>query len=168
MAGNQQLLYTMELCGHFLFHRRGGKRGQVKVLRILSERGELPQKEVQGILNIQSGSMSELVGKMEKNGLIERKRDDRDKRHYNLKITEKGMEETVRLKKQSAEQEEVIFEALSGKEQKELERMLNVLLDDWRAHYDESLFHHRQPDYVRQSNTMGKVDSADNVQAGKE
>lgn len=147
MAGNQKLLYTMELCGHFLFHRRGGKRGQVKVLRILSEKGELPQKEVQKILNIQSGSMSELVGKMEKNGLIERKRDSQDKRHYNLKMTQKGMEEILRLKKQNEEQEAVIFEALSEKEQEELERMLNLLLNDWKANYDESLFHHRKPDF---------------------
>lgn len=147
MAENRELLYILELCGHFLFHRRGGKRGQVKVLRILSEKGELSQKEMQGILNIQSGSMSELVGKMEKTGLIERTRDCNDKRHYNLKITKKGLDETKRLKKLDEEQVSVLFEALNEKEQEELKRMLNILIDDWKANYDESLFHHRRPEF---------------------
>ncbi len=149
MAENKELLYTMELAGHFLFHRRGGKRGQVRVLQILSDRGEVSQKEVQGILNIQSGSMSELVGKMEKTGLLERTRDSRDKRHYNLKITKKGMEEVQNLKKRNAEQEAVIFNALSEKEQEELSVMLNKLLSNWRENYDESLFRHRRCELVK-------------------
>ena len=145
MAGNKELLHTMEICGHFLFHRRGGKRGQVRVLQILCDKGEISQKEVQEILNIQSGSMSELIGKMEKNGLVERTRDCKDKRHYNLKITKKGIEEVEFLRKRNEEQEAVIFDALSEDEQAELLCMLKKLLSDWRENYDESLFRHKQP-----------------------
>lgn len=47
---NKELLLIMEKCGHFLYHRRGGKRGQLKVLKLLKERGSVTQKELLEIL----------------------------------------------------------------------------------------------------------------------
>lgn len=85
-----ELLGLIERCGHFLYHRRGGKRGQGRILKILLTEGEMTQKKLQERLGIQSGSMSEIVLKLEGNGLVYRTRDESDKRKIKLKITEAG------------------------------------------------------------------------------
>ena len=51
---NRQLLEIMEKCGHFLYHRRGGKHGQMKVLRLLNERGCVTQSELLEVLALKS------------------------------------------------------------------------------------------------------------------
>ena len=81
-----ELLLSMERCGHFLYHRRGGKNGQNRILKILVTKGYKTQKELQEILDIQSGSISEIVMKMENKGLISREKDINDRRKilYNL------------------------------------------------------------------------------------
>lgn len=140
-----ELLALMEKCGHFLYHRRGGKRGQVRILKILATEGEKSQKELQNTLDIQSGSMSEIVLKMEAAGLIERNKDEADKRNINIKITEKGrivFEENIRI---SHEQEQTLFKALNEHEQENLSELLSKLFESWQNSYEKSLFeHHRR------------------------
>lgn len=135
MGENKELLRTMEMCGHFLYHRRGGKRGQARILRLLIENGGMSQRRIQDILDIKSGSLSELVRKMEAEELISRQKDESDRRNITVRITPKGeeraMENSLTLKKQ----EQVMFDALSDKEQEELYVLLKKLLDDWNGRF---------------------------------
>lgn len=144
MAANQKLLEMMELCGHFLHHRRGGKRGQAKILRILAQQGEMTQRQIQDILNIKSGSLSEIVRKMEGDGLITRTKQESDKRNIRLGITEKGMKEAESRLHKMKEQEEMLFDALSGEEQEQLYLLLEKLLHSWKLHFSETYFCHRR------------------------
>ncbi|MCD8158903.1 MAG: MarR family transcriptional regulator [Clostridiales bacterium] len=76
---NKELLGLFERCGHFLYHRRGGKRGQKKIVSLLVENGNMSQKEIKDILDIKSGSLSELVSKLASKGYIKRERDHKDR-----------------------------------------------------------------------------------------
>lgn len=140
---NDELLETMELCGHFLYHRRGGKRGQNRILRILCVEGDISQKELQKRLDIQSGSLSEIVIKMEANGLIERKKQEEDKRNIILNITDKGRDAYEEYRNVIKKQNGVIFDALTDKEQAELLALLSKLLEDWNENFAEILATHK-------------------------
>lgn len=144
MGENKELLSLMELCGHFLYHRRGGKRGQTRILRLLSERGTMSQRQLQDILDIKAGSLSEIVRKMESEGLLLRERHPGDRRNIMIQLTEKGIqtykENTLHLQ----EEESILFEALSRQEQQQLYTLLSKLLADWKGHFEQSLFQHRK------------------------
>lgn len=70
-----------------LMARRGcggphGRHAQVRVLRLLRERGPMRQGELLEMLDVRSASLSELLAKLERNGRIARERDDRDRRGF--------------------------------------------------------------------------------------
>ena len=144
MRANNELLDLMELCGHFLYHRRGGKRGQTKILRILAEQGDMMQRKIQDILDIKSGSLSEIVRKMEADGLIIREKHEEDKRNIYIKITEKGRvkieKDLARMKKE----EEILFNSLSEEEQKQFYELCSKLLQSWKMSFLPSNFYHRR------------------------
>ena len=153
---NAELLESMELCGHFLYHRRGGRRGQNRILGMLYREGEMTQKEVQNRLDIQSGSISEIVRKLEAKGLVKRKKHKDDKRNVVLTITDEGKEfynENQRIKKQ---QEAVIFNALSHDERRELKSLLDKLLADWEENFSDILKTHRNDENVHKINKMSR------------
>lgn len=139
---NKELLLIMEKCGHFLYHRRGGKRGQLKVLKLLKEKGSIIQKELLEILTLKSGSVSETVKKLENQGFIVKEKDESDRRKINITITDTGMKYLDENRKINSEQEKILFTSLSEKEQEDLKRILEKLFSDWESKFDSSLFNH--------------------------
>lgn len=121
----------MSRCGHYLYHHPGRKRGQGKILRILSQREEMTQKELQDILEIRPGSMSEIVSKLEGRGMLERIRDEQDKRKVILRITKDGKAEGMEKTRHEIERE--LFRSLSEEEQNTLRELLKKLLEDWNG-----------------------------------
>lgn len=140
---NRELLAQLELCGHFLHHRGGGKHGQARILRMLREKGQLTQRELQEMVRIRPGSMSELVGKLEGTGLVLRERSEKDRRQVLLRISEEGEAALARHERENRRQEAQLFEALSPEEQRQLSSLLEKLLAHWRAQYDRALFNHK-------------------------
>ncbi|MBQ8815134.1 MAG: MarR family transcriptional regulator [Lachnospiraceae bacterium] len=121
----------MDHSTHFIFHYLGRRRGQGRILRMLNEHGDLTQQELQCKLNIQSGSLSEILAKLESVGFIKRERDESDKRRVIVSITEAGLEdlrqhESIRLKRQA-----VLYDCLSPEEQDEMIRILTKLQHNW-------------------------------------
>lgn len=139
-----ELLGLIERCGHFLYHRRGGKRGQGRILKILLTEGEMTQKELQERLGIQSGSMSEIVLKLEGNGLVYRTRDEADKRKIKLKITEEGKQFFEEKHRTKIEQEKKLFNALTKEEQETLKILLTKLFEDWESNFEKVPFEHER------------------------
>lgn len=135
MGENKELLKTMEMCGHFLYHRRGGKRGQARILNLLVENGEMSQRRIQDIIDIKSGSLSELVRKMEAEELISREKDEADRRNITIKITSKGIERAKENSQMLKKQEQVMFNSLSEHEQEQLYTLLQKLIDDWNEKF---------------------------------
>ena len=141
---NRELLQIMEKCGHFLYHRRGGKRGQLKVLKLIKERGTITQKELLEALTLKSGSVSEVVKKLENQGYIVKTRNSEDRRKIDITLTDEGkafLESQLEIYR---EQEKVLFTSLSTEEQEELIMLLNKLFEDWKGKFDSSLFNHKR------------------------
>lgn len=144
MADDKKLLEILELTGHFLYHRRGGKRRQYKILCILHDNGDISQKTLLDMFNIKSGSLSEAIVKMEADGLITRTKSPEDKRNYIIHLTEKGRNEYLDINSQIKGQEKILFNTLSDEEKDELYRLHDKLLADWREHFSPELFEHRK------------------------
>jgi len=121
-----------ERCGRLICHCLGKRRGQGRILRALCQRGEIPQKELQELLGIQAGSMSEIAAKLEGKGLIVRVRSEEDRRKVSLSITEQGRawvaqrdEDAIRHNRSE------LFSALTAEERDTLEALLDKLSADW-------------------------------------
>ncbi|MCD7905445.1 MAG: transcriptional regulator [Clostridiales bacterium] len=140
---NKELLELFERCGHFLYHRRGSRRGQNKIVKILVTRGSMSQKELLDILDIKSGSLSELVSKLEAKGYIKKEKDPKDKRRTILTATEQGRAYLESLETELTKQDDILFSELSEEEKLRLYNMLEKLLTSWRESFDPSLFNHR-------------------------
>ena len=121
-----------ERCGRLLSHCLGKRRGQGRILRTLCQRGEMSQKELQDLLGIQAGSMSEIAAKLEDKGFIVRVRSQEDRRKISLSITEAGRARAAQgdeahILRRRAE----LFAVLTPEERGALEAMLDKLSADW-------------------------------------
>lgn len=106
-----------------------GHRSQGKLLKILSRRQTASQKDLQKMLHIQPGSMSEIVTKLERKGLISRSRDTEDNRKVILSITEQGIQDVKDFQENYSQNVVSIFEVLDTDEKKELEKIFLKLLN---------------------------------------
>lgn len=121
-----------ERCGRLLSNCLGKRRGQGRILRTLCRRGEMPQRELQELLGIQAGSMSEIAAKLEDKGLITRVHSKEDRRKISLSITEQGrawvdQSDEAHILRRRAE----LFSVLTPKEQRALGEILDKLSADW-------------------------------------
>ena len=111
-------------CSNIISRRIGGNATRRRIIALLAERGALTQCELKKLLGIQAGSLSELVSRMERFGVIEREPDPQDKRRLVLRLTEEG-------KRRAAEPrvigDEKLFAVLSQDEKDELRRILRKI-----------------------------------------
>lgn len=116
------------------FLGRGGmieRGGQQRVLRLLDEENGMTQKALTEKLGIQPGSVSELLGKLERAGLIEKQENESDRRTASLKLTDAGREKIA----DRPEAKEPSFDALTAEEQQQLLVLLEKLHADWKARF---------------------------------
>ncbi len=147
---NERLLNIMEKCGHFLYHRKGGKKGQRKIMDILVKEGEISQKRLLELVNIRSGSLSEFLIKLESKGLITREKSAEDKRQFKIKPTPQGEAFYNLKKREEYEQNRILFDALTVDEQEQLETLLSRLLAYWENTFEVNYtpYHQKEDKYV--------------------
>lgn len=120
-------------CGHFLYYRMGGRTGRRRILMILYDHQVILQKELQDILKIQSGSLSEVIIKMEADGLIEKVRSESDGRQWALRLTKNGQMEAVRLKAAYDKQVAEMMGCFSQEQLHILHELLNTMFTHWNT-----------------------------------
>ena len=123
------LMELIDMAGR-MAHRlpQGGPaRGQALVLSILAGREALSQRELQQMLGIQPGSLSELLGKLEAKGLLTREKAE-DRRGNLLRITDAGRQAIPEI---DADDEDDPLAPLTADQQDQLAGMLRALLTAW-------------------------------------
>ncbi|MBQ0071924.1 MAG: MarR family transcriptional regulator [Spirochaetales bacterium] len=123
----EQLSLLLRGCGHFLFLQTSRGSSQLSVLHLLKTEGPLSQKDLAEKLNVKPASVSELVTKLERKGLLERQRTEEDRRKVVLCLTEKGRS-VPELKK---EDKAHYYDALSKEEKTALASSLKKLMRSW-------------------------------------
>lgn len=129
---------NLEKLVHELFHqlylqkRNNGHMTQGKILKLLYKKGDISQKDMQDMLHIQSGSMSEIINKLERKELLIRIRDESDKRKMILHLTEKGKKDVETYTQNYKNDVIQYFDVLSIEEKENLETILQKLLKQKR------------------------------------
>jgi len=126
---DSDLMELIDMAGRMAQRRpqSGPARSQSLVLSILAGREALTQRELQQMLGIQPGSLSELVSKLEGKGYLVREKAE-DRRGNLLRITDAGRKAIP-----SADEvpEDDPFAALTDGEQDQLALLLRKLLTNW-------------------------------------
>ncbi len=125
-AGGQSLHALFLQCSNIISRRLGGNASRRRIIALLAERGELTQRELQELLGIQAGSLSELVGRMEKFGTVVRAQDEKDRRRIVLTLTDLGRE---RAREPRVIGDEQLFAALTEEEREQMRGMLQKIVD---------------------------------------
>jgi len=97
----------------------GLSAGQPPILMSLAARNLQTQKELCDFIRIKPASMTDVLKRMERDGLIERLRDECDMRSIRVSITEKGMNKFHAFIEKGATIDEVGFRGFT-KEEKEV------------------------------------------------
>lgn len=106
------------------------QRGQGKILSILyNNEGALLQDTIKKKMNIKAGSVSEMIGKLQKKGYVTKTSDQNDKRKVLILITDNGRMHVENYRKGSKKtfKSNSIFECLSEEELEQLAKILEKL-----------------------------------------
>lgn len=97
--------------------------GQPKILDYLSSHDGANQKEIAMACNIEPGSLTSLLNRMEDRGIIIRKILNNNRRTYHIFLTEKGKELQLAVSKAFVELE---TQALAGIREEDKELFMNI------------------------------------------
>lgn len=130
----RRALHDIGFFGHFIYTRRGGRGGRQHVLKTLYYAdGQMTQRALLEKTRTTSASLSEVVGKLESAGLVERERSETDRRQLVVRLTEEGR---ARAQAVIADKERFERDAFSCLGPGELDELLG-LLDRLREHWEQ-------------------------------
>ncbi|QOY60033.1 MarR family winged helix-turn-helix transcriptional regulator [Thermophilibacter immobilis] len=128
----KRILHDLGYFGHFLHLHRGGRSGKQHILLVLLKSGsEMTQRELQERSYITSASLSEVVSKLEAEGLISRTRSESDRRTLMLRLTDEGGRQAREELRSRGDFEGHAFSCLSSAEVEQLAETLDLLAAHW-------------------------------------
>ncbi len=101
---------------------------QFGALASLSDSEGMSQRELGDALDLDRSTIADLVARLERRGLVARRRDDRDLRAYVVTLTSRGEEEYRHLAPRVAEMNRTLTARLDEGERDELARLLSEVL----------------------------------------
>lgn len=107
--------------------------GQPPLLFLLNKKEGRSQKELADMLRIAPATLTVMLRRMEKAGLVERKQDEKDQRILRVYLTEKGRVMTKKAKGVIREIEKDCFGNFNEEEKEKLQELLNKM----RANLEE-------------------------------
>lgn len=146
---NSRLILNLRDLGdqiRFLFEGRGSQK---RVLILLLENGEMTQKKLTEKMGVQPGSASEVIGKLEAAGLIERKESEGDRRTADVTLSEQGIRMAKEAKEKRIERHQEMFCALSEEEKETLLSLAEKLNASWQSLYQDSASKEPHPRHKR-------------------
>jgi MarR family transcriptional regulator, lower aerobic nicotinate degradation pathway regulator len=109
--------------------RDGARRPHFTVLTSLLEQGPASQAELGRRLSIDGSDMHALLAEFERDGLIAREHDDRDRRRNVVTLTPAGRKALTRLDKRIDAAQDALLQPLTAAERRELSRLLRKLVE---------------------------------------
>lgn len=101
---------------------------QYSALAVLERMPGASQKELGDEASLDRSTVAELVRRMERLGLVERLRDDDDRRRNVVALTDQGRAELATLRPAVTALQERLLEHLDARESAELRRLLGLVL----------------------------------------
>lgn len=120
--------------GHYIHVNGGGRSGRQPLMcALLKHGGQMSQRELMCKFDLKAGSLSEVLSKLEKDGLIERTRDEADRRQLIVALTKEGraQAETEQARRENFRAK--AFACITPEEREQLEDVLNRINHHWRS-----------------------------------
>lgn len=140
-----KLVVNLRDIGHTIRDLSEGRGSQKRILVVLLETGTITQRELTERLNIQPGSASEVIAKLENAGLLTRTESEADRRTVDITLTEEGRRQAEEAKGRRVQRHGEMFSALSEDEKSQLLRLLEKVNADWESRYADRKIHHHGP-----------------------
>ncbi|TCS60781.1 MarR family winged helix-turn-helix transcriptional regulator [Primorskyibacter sedentarius] len=116
----RKILRATELYGRKLASAAGLTAVQFRVLQVVAEREMMTPKDIAMQMGVSQATITSLIDKLEKQGMVRRTKSEADRRQTNITLTTRGRE-TVDTAPDALQQRYVRqFEALEGWEQAQL------------------------------------------------
>lgn len=133
----ETLLHQLHHCVNLLHRngrgcRQGGgmhHRGQGRILALLAENDGLSQKDLADRFRIRPASLSELLDKLERSGIVERRQNEEDRRSSHVFLTEEGRKSALESAERHHDRASTLFVTFSQEEQSQLSSLLTKLMD---------------------------------------
>ena len=126
-----ELMRQMRRCNHLLYHKFSLNFSQNRILSVLNREGPMTQKTLMCRMQIQPGSLSEVLSKVEGAGLVERRRCEDDRRNFEIRLTEEGVKQAEAFERDREDMAKLLFEQLNESEKQTLSEILLKLHDHW-------------------------------------
>ena len=103
---------------------------QVEALRFIGSHGEKTMREIANYLKITPPSVTEIVGDMEKKGLVKRKSGKVDRRVVFIVLSDTSKKLYASLNRQKNAVFKKMISKLNEKDKKNLERIIRILIEE--------------------------------------
>ena len=129
----KRILSGLGFCGHYMHFHGGGVSGKAPIICLLAKQpgGEMSQQELGMHFDLKPGSLSEILSKLEVNGLIVRSRNPKDRRQLTIHLTEIGWKKARIDQAARIHFREQAFSALTPGERKDFADMLDKIRETW-------------------------------------
>lgn len=127
-----RIMRNLGYFGYYLHVHWGCRNGKQHILvELLAHDGRMTQRDLQEASCITSASLSEVIAKLEAEGLIERERSETDRRQLTVTLTEPGAERAREVLRTREEFERLAFDCLSPEETARLASTLDRVAARW-------------------------------------
>ena len=127
-----QILRRLGYFGYYLHQHWGGRNGKQHILiELLAHDGHMTQRDLQEESCITSASLSEVVTKLETEGLLSRERSETDRRQLTLTLTDEGRRRARNFIESRREFERLAFDCLTPEERDHLLETLDRVAGRW-------------------------------------
>lgn len=130
----KSLLHDLGFFGHYLHIHRGGRNGkEYTLIKLFKTGGEMNQRELLEDGCVTSASLSEVLSKLETEGLVTRSRSAADRRQLTIALTPEGEARAREAVTRREAFESNAFACFTPQEQESLLAQLDRLAEHWDA-----------------------------------
>ena len=115
-----------------------GKGSVARVLIMLNKTGPIAQKDLTDLLEIQPASVSDVLAKMDAQGLIQRRPSESDQRTWNVSLTQEGEQKALEAAAQRLRRHEEMFSCLDEDRKAQLLSLLEAINGDLEKRYRQT------------------------------
>lgn len=119
-------------------------RGQGRLIFLLANNAGVSQRELATLAGVQPGSISEVLERLEKDHIVERWRDQQDRRVVRVKLTAKGQEIHRKNLRARQEYERELLQNVTAEERAAFVNVLQKIRAELRTNYGEMMPHQRK------------------------
>lgn len=117
-------------------------RGQGRLIFLLANNEGVSQRELATLARVKPGSISEVLERLEKDQLVERWRDQQDRRIVRVKLTAKGQQVHLKNLRARQEFERQLLRNVSATERAAFVQVLQKIHREMTTHYGELMPKH--------------------------